>query len=72
MVVNVVSGLPQVLTIAHRLETIADSDAVLVLAGAPQAGGSRLFLTPSEHFLTSFNAILMVIFSGHLPTLPSF
>ena len=43
MMVNADSGLPQVLTIAHRLETIADSDAVLVLAGAPQAGGSRLF-----------------------------
>ena len=46
MMVNAVSGLPQVLTIAHRLETIADSDAVLVLAGAPQAGGVKAVFDP--------------------------
>jgi hypothetical protein len=47
-----------------------------VTFGAPQAGGSRVFLTPPPpppgHLLTSFHTILIVRFGGHLPTSPSF
>ena len=44
----------------------------LVYAGAPQAGGSRMFLTHPEHLLTSFHTILIVEFGGHLPIFSSF
>ena len=37
--------------------------------GAPQAGGSRVFVTPG-HLLTSFYSDLMVKFDDHLPSSP--
>ena len=57
---------------------VPDSDGITPLTyavvhiGAPQTGGSRVFLTPPGHLLTSFYSDLMVKFGGHLPTSPSF
>ena len=43
-----------------------------VRTGAPQIGVSRVFLTLTEHLLTSFHTILRVRFGGHLPSSQSF
>jgi hypothetical protein len=50
----------------------AASARAVVDFGAPQAGGSRVFLTPLEHLLTSFYTCLIMKFGGHSPTLSSF
>jgi hypothetical protein len=57
------------------LENLTKSldEAGMHCLGLRSAGrGSRVFLIPLEHLLTSFHTILIVEFGGHLPTLPSF
>jgi hypothetical protein len=58
----------------HIAMALADPAGIelTVATGAPQAGGSRRFLTPPGHLLTSFHTVLMMQFCVGLPTLPSF
>jgi hypothetical protein len=44
---------------------------ILVVNGAPQTGGPRVFFYPPQHLLTYLYTVRRVQFGGHLPSSPS-